>query len=63
VAPDDPANGLEIGADFEGEMHELEHDPEGDDDEPPETEADQLDKQVRFVPASALTASISQQLR
>lgn len=63
VAPDDPANGLEIGADFEGEMHELEHDPEGDDDEPPETEADQLDKQVRLVPASALTASISQQLR
>lgn len=47
VAPDDPAHGLEIGADFEGEMHELEHDPEGDDDDPPETEADQLDKQVR----------------
>ena len=49
AAPDDPAHGLEIGADFEGEMHELEHDPEGDDN-PPETEADQLDKQVRTSP-------------
>ena len=49
--PDDAAHGLEIGADFEGEMHELERDPDGDDDEPPETEADQLDKQVRARPS------------
>jgi len=48
VAPDDPAHGLEIGADFEGEMHELDHDAEGDEEDPPETEADQLDKQVRM---------------
>ena len=56
-APDDPAHGLEMAADFEGEMHELEHDPEGGDD-PPETEAeaDQLDKEVRIYPS--LTASI-----
>ena len=49
AAPDNPAQGLEMAADFEGEMHELEHDNSCDDD-PPETEAeaDQLDKEVRI---------------
>ena len=57
AAPDDPAHGLEMAADFEGEMHELEHDPEGDDDAPEaEAEADQLDKEVRISPS--IVASI-----
>ena len=48
AAPDDPARGLEMANDFEGEKHELEHDPSGDDDPPEaEAEADQLDKEVR----------------
>jgi hypothetical protein len=48
--PGDEAGGLEMGADFEGDMHELEHDAEEEDEkEPPaETAEDQLDKQVRF---------------
>ena len=50
AAPDNPAHGLEMAADFEGEMHELEHDPSGDDDAPEaEAEADQLDKEVRIL--------------
>jgi midasin len=46
--PGDKSQGLEMGTDFEGEKHELEHDDEEEeDDHAPETEADQLDKEVR----------------
>ena len=39
--------GIEMAADFAGDMHDLEHDPEEEGEQPPETEADQLDKEVR----------------
>jgi midasin len=46
--PGDKSQGLEMGTDFEGEKHELEHDEEDEeDDRAPEKEADQLDKEVR----------------
>ena len=45
---DPTARGLEMQADFEGETHELDHDEDDGDVEPPEeTDADQLDKQAR----------------
>jgi hypothetical protein len=50
-APEPPVGGedkgIEMAADFAGDMHDLEHDPEEEGDQPPETEADQLDKEVR----------------
>ena len=56
-APEPPVGGddkgIEMVGDFEGEMHDLEHDPEEEGDQPPETEADQLDKEVR-APACRL---------
>ena len=56
--------GIEMAGDFEGDMHELEHDAEkSDDDGEPETEADQLDKEVRarrvHSAASLLSAQCS----
>jgi len=47
--PNDPAKGIEMGQDFEGDKHDLEHDEEDDAEPPPETDADQLDKQARIT--------------
>ena len=51
--PDDTDKGIEMAGDFAGDMHELEHDAPDDGEEPPEeTEADQLDKEVRGLQCS-----------
>ena len=52
--PDDAGQGLEMGADFEGETHELQHDAEEEEEPPAETAEDQLDKEVRACAAFRL---------